>query len=491
MMRPYRTLARTIAVLAVFALFGGCGRVGPPSHRVGNVTLSDAEFRYGIAPQPNSSVVYQNDVVIVGRGAEAVRFVSSNGLTWTIDARAPHAQELIPGKIMFLTNRAVGRVLGIRQNGDNLAVTLGPVALTDVIKKAHMSFQQPVDLNAMIVYTAPDFPGAVVQAPKTSLRTSPIRVALQPLMAFAADAPSTLPAPTVGQIPQVNLPRSAFGITPFCCEGGIGIHVAHPGVVKLIITFTLRLEHPSVAFDLDISDGIQLAKVTLNGGVGLRFEFEAGSTVGVEANANLNDLIAVPMDLWIPIQGLVAPVAVNLHQSFLIKTGFSAKNSTLHAVADYSISGPIWMGYEHGSWGVGAPTDLKVNDSLMGSLGGASLGANGLVSAWGARIIVGIGAFGFATGPYMGYNLSVGVGKSSGAAALLGGECRFADLHMDVNAGVGYSIPKPITDAINFFLRELNLSARISSFGGLSTDHIGLLTKRSAMPSGCAGPAYQ
>jgi hypothetical protein len=55
-------------------------------------------------------------VIVVGGGADAIRAQSSNGFIWTIDGHAPHAADLAPGKIFFLTNRAVGRVLDIRND---------------------------------------------------------------------------------------------------------------------------------------------------------------------------------------------------------------------------------------------------------------------------------------------------------------------------------------------------------------------------------------
>ena len=50
--------------------------------------------------------------------------------------------------------------------------------------------------------------------------------------------------------------------------------------------------------------------------------------------------------------------------------------------------------------------------------------------------------------------------------------CKQATLNVGLVAGIGYSIPKPVTDAINFFLRKLNLG-EIKGYGGLDSapDH--------------------
>ena len=73
---------------------------------------------------------YHPDVVIVEGGPDAVRSVSANGLVWTIKGDAGHAGDLAPGKILFVTGRSAGRVLGVHRDGDDLVVTIGPVELT-------------------------------------------------------------------------------------------------------------------------------------------------------------------------------------------------------------------------------------------------------------------------------------------------------------------------------------------------------------------------
>lgn len=88
-----------------------------------------------------------------------VRGVSGDSLTWTIDTRAPHLDELRPGKIMFLTGRAVGRVLNVERSGASVAVTLGPVDLTDVIADGDVHAHGPLDASAMSLQTYPEVPG--------------------------------------------------------------------------------------------------------------------------------------------------------------------------------------------------------------------------------------------------------------------------------------------------------------------------------------------
>jgi len=493
--------------------------------------LPEAEFRYGVSPTRNSAVRYQPDVVLIEHGAEAIRGAGSDGLTWTLAADAPHAAELVPGKILFASSRAVGRVLAIRRSGDELTVTLGPVALTDVIRDATLRYDGPLDLSSMIAYTAPDYPGAWAEGPKliqssdagskgettVALASLSSNGALTPMRAaWLVNGPSSAPwseadrarfrslmlgheiqapspgqgqgsaeapAPAVGPPPQVSI--GDFEMTPFCC-GGLGIKVVHNAEnVKILAFAVLRLQQPSLHFNLDIQAGkVRTAEVQLWGASGLTVQFEAGTPVGV--SGNIRRTFFVPVDLSIPIIGLAVPFAVNVRQTFLLETAFSAQNSTLKAIGDYAFQGHIYMGYHQGSWGAGAPTSLTSRYNLANTLGGTSVGVNGLVMGYGGRVIVGIGAFGFVTGPYLGYNTSVGVTRGSNLNAILVPRCRSSVLDISMKVGIGYSIPQPVTNAINFLLRALNVKT-IESEGGIGhTEPV--VHKTDVTPAGCTPP---
>jgi hypothetical protein len=134
--------------------------------------LTANELKWGMSPTRNAKVEYQDGVIIMEHGADAVRAVASNGLTWTIDANAPQAEEIKLDKILFATGRVMGRVLKVERKGDGLAVTLGPVQITDVIKDCDISSDQPVSLASALVYTAPDYPGATIHDDDPVLPTS-------------------------------------------------------------------------------------------------------------------------------------------------------------------------------------------------------------------------------------------------------------------------------------------------------------------------------
>jgi hypothetical protein len=129
-------------------------------HPVDPHTLSESQIKFGIAPKRDPSVEYQPDIILMENGDKAIKSVAGDGMTWTFDANAPQVSDFQEGKIVFATSRAVGRVLGLKRQGDSVSVILGPIQLTDVIRNGSFEMHQDVDLNNMISYVAPDYPPA-------------------------------------------------------------------------------------------------------------------------------------------------------------------------------------------------------------------------------------------------------------------------------------------------------------------------------------------
>jgi len=127
----------------------------------GSDTPAADNLEYGYAPRPDSSVEYQPDVVIVKGGGSIIRSVSKDGLTYTIDGDADGTGDLRPGKVMFVTGEAAGRVIRAERSNDDLAVTLAPVELTDIVRNGTFSIDQPLDVEAQSFQTLPDLLGEV------------------------------------------------------------------------------------------------------------------------------------------------------------------------------------------------------------------------------------------------------------------------------------------------------------------------------------------
>lgn len=124
---------------------------------------------------------------------------------------------------------------------------------------------------------------------------------------------------------------------------------------------------------------------------------------------------------------------------------------------------------EGGDWDAAGPSNVTTTKNLASTLGGVSVGVNGLVFAYGAKAIAGIGAYGFVTGPFVGYNTYVGVTKGSSMTVAMMPSCRSARYSNSLKFGVGYQIPKLVTNAIDFFLHALNIKP-ITGEGGVAKE---------------------
>jgi hypothetical protein len=286
---------RLIGFFLAIGMIAACSKHISPStgapHQLKKSDLSESERKYGIAPIPDKSVTYQPDVIVVGGGADAIRGQSSTGFIWTIDAHAPHADELATGKVFFMTNRAVGRVLEAHKSGDDLVITLGPVDITDIISEAHIHIvNMPIDLREALAYTAPDLPGQLASNQRdrqpAALSAMDWRQSgwrLYHTQAAASPQTPSYPVPDVSDLLAKN-----FKATPFANSSGVGVHVsADGGGLKVSADAVVHLATPTLTVHLDITPfgGVTQASVELTGAAGLGWKFEVGTDVGLKGMA--------------------------------------------------------------------------------------------------------------------------------------------------------------------------------------------------------------
>jgi hypothetical protein len=475
--------------LLALAVIGACGRkrgtsrTGPP-RQLKKSDMTAAEVKYGIAPTPDPSVTYQPNVVLVGGGADAIRALSSTGLTWTIDASAPHAGELAEGKIIFLTNRAVGRVLDVRKDGGNLAVTLGPVLITDVIRDCDIDYGPiPIDFGEAIPYEVADLPGRVIPA-KGSAELWPSG-GLDPIVRNVGytvqdGAPGSAP-PAASPAPQSDVSSLVhFKLVPTASSKGFGVRgTSDGGGLKMMLEAYVHLDHPMVTPKLKIANGdLREATVELSGAAGLTMGFSAETDVGMSANVN-GRIQAVP-DFSVPLPGPM-PLAVTIRQQILVDTALGVRNAKLSAEGDYTFRGSFKIGYDGHRWGLFGPSGFTQKQTILASSQGIAMSASGLNLSHQMKVVAGIGAWGLATGPYFALNSAVGLFKGSDAGWI---QCKESTLVVGMSGGIGYLIPKPITDVINFILGTLHIRYRVDSFGGVESKPMTIINKTSTLP-GC------
>ena len=502
---------------------------------------SKAEQRFGVTPTRNAKVTYQPDVVLIGGGADAVVAQSNSGVSVVLKKGAPGVADLKPGKILFATGRIVGRVVATTPKGDGVEVVMTPVQITDVIRDANLSYDQPIDMKAMRVYQGQVFDepdattgkeqpgqpaGADTQQPTTRSDGKPISsdtgtdtsagdsgastdtsagdsgqssappvgsgsrapgaqpVALALPAADPGGGSKTAEAPVPGPtgFPGGGVSISGFDIKPLS-SGGAGVQVTYDkGGTKLLGSLQLKLASPTIKAGITIAGGgVTSASLRLGGAAGVKAHFEAGTETGL--GGNINEFIDVPLDITIPLGGPV-PLSLTWRNTFILKTAFSAKNSTINGTGDYSFGGSLGFTYTGSSFVVDAPSAVTSNVSMVESLNGVSLGVTGLVLVYRARAIVGIGAFGFAAGMELSATTSWGVSRSSDIGML---PCRRVDLTMSGTAGIGWAIPKPLAKVINLFLSIFK--AKIPSSGGIRSAPVEIAKGTGIVPNSkaCGG----
>jgi hypothetical protein len=439
------------------------------------------ERRWGISPTLNDKVTYQPGVIIMEHGSDAVKGMATNGITWTIDARAPHANEIAVDRILFATDRVVGRVLKVDRTGDDLEVVLGPVELTDVIKECDLSAQQPIDLASMLVYEAPDLPGATthdtanVQTTFATPRTPVLFASYDQTQPFQNN-------PVFDQLKSILIDQFLF--VPVCCRN-IGITMGHTDEsVDMLATAAVELSpKPWVEFHLVIHGAsIYTASVELHGVTGFRVVLRASASPG--SVRNVDKPFFLPVDWRFPITGMAVPVSVVFRQTLKVTTMFTTSTSTIEAEGEYAFDGSFFAGKKNGgSWTATGPDNVTVVKNLGSTLTGASVGVNGLVFAYGAKVIVGIGAYGFVTGPFVGYNTTVSLEKGSQMTVAALPPCRGVTYFNELKYGVGYQTPKPFVDGLNFFLHLINIKP-VTGEGGLAWQKT-LRDTKAYYPAGC------
>jgi hypothetical protein len=520
-----------VALLAAMATVVGCKRTTAPapagavpeqsaattSTEAPAPALSEAERHFGVSPTLNKDVKYQPAVIVMEHGAEAIRANSSDGMTWTLDANAPHAAEIQKDKILFATGRAVGRVLAVERKGDTLAVTLGPVELTEVFEELHISYHGALDPSKMIAYYAPDSPGAYTDLnaaePSSNSLNAPPEARFGSLYDFGVFPRTRLdsgdevsvrsavwnPADrTQFSALKVAMPgTAAFGaltdisvkdylVSPNCC-GGLGLVIQYDkNGIKFTASAVLTLKDPHIDVSLDILHGLKNAFVDISGVGGLRVSISGGNSGDVK---NLNAIIQLPLDFSypIPISGVGSPFSVVFRQSIRVGTIFTAKGATLEAKGEYQYTGAIRAGIRNQQPVATGPKMSATVTDLAETLKGHSTGVNALLLAYGAKVIVGIGAFNFVVGPYAAVDASVGTTNGSDLQAAIGYVCHSADVNLWMEVGVGYALPQVVVTAINEFLSLFHVK-EISSSYSKPIASLPIYEGSKAIPPACAKP---
>ncbi|MFI7026322.1 hypothetical protein ACIBMZ_26765 [Micromonospora sp. NPDC049900] len=447
----------------------------------------ESALRYGMAPVPHPDLTYQPDVVLVGGGGRAVRSVTADGLTWRIDAAAPRADDLAPGKVMFVTGRGVGRVLDLRREGGDLLVTIGPVTVTDVIRDGTLA-RQDIAIDDPVAYRAGEPIWALDEEEADAVLASPSGRAGRhgPLRPAPLPPRPAQPAPVRGG-GEVTTVVANFS-TGVSLHGGaeVSFHYDRDGT-KLSGRAALTFDQPRASFHLDIRGGsVSRAELSIAGGFGVRYTFEAG----IRNGHNLKAVLPIPVEFAIPMGTVIGvPLALTISQTVKVTTAFGAKAGTVKGNGEFSLAGSLGYGYAGGTFGPQVSKNFQRKESLINSLRGVPVGVMGLLIEHRVRFDLGFSAFVLKAGLFFEVSTAYGttIGSALGAPLAV---CRGVGIGVWASYGIGYTILAPVAKVINKFLRLLNVTP-INPSGRLGPPPYRIHSAEEVIPPGttlCSTP---
>lgn len=483
--RP-RLVVLMCAGMALSACSSTVSGVGYPA---GGGPVTQPVLNYGYGAQPAGEVPYQPDVVVVAGGSRAVRSVSSDGMTWTIDAGAGGASDLAVGRIMLLTSQAAGRVVEVHDEGDARVVRLAPVDLPEVISDGTVDVDQAVDSSAMAYQLIPDQPGALSEpgpddsgiplpqaaggasgggagpgpdgasgqaTPDPATTESSTPPAVIPSGAPAAlILPAADPAPPKALPPatkeSVTIPVGDWSVTPSNSPGQLGLGIQYKANASLKVgigmAFTTKDLHirgvDKIVGGQRVGSGFSITGIT-----GLKISIAAGAANGSLDNSKVKVEVPVEINLPIPPSPATAGLPLNLKFSFkfIVETALTGKNSTLLGSGEYALDGPI--GIADGK--ISTPK-FTVVSSIIDSLSGITLGPSGIVAAVSLKGMIGLGTPALSAGPFTSLTAAVGVTNGSSLGAPLA-RCRGATLDLKGGGGAGIAISSAVVPILRGFL---------------------------------------
>src|SRR5262249_47370145 len=133
-----------------------------------------------------------------------------------------------------------------------------------------------------------------------------------------------------------------------------------------------------VSFDLLIDKGgVETFGMKIEGMASMQLDFESSAAQDEFVNAQFIDTPNV--DMTIPMQVVGVPLSLNVSTSFIFKTGFSAKTSTLTAHAKYSADGSLFIGKKDGDFGIMPKVTTDSEADLGRTADGVSVGITSMI----------------------------------------------------------------------------------------------------------------
>lgn len=429
------------------------------------LTPKQAEIMYGGGVKPDPSVTFQPDVVVVEGGPQIVRSVSEDGFVWTIDAHAKGAADVKPGKVMFATAKALGRVETADRKGDDLVVKLAPVDIPAVFKDAKLSIDQPLTADDFAGQYMPGVPDAYEH---TEAEDEAPEATVTPSGAFETFDAGPRVVPAAAEIPTVVLPavKTNSGTWPpvptspetgrhslkftmgqweiepvlrgtAAPEGNAGeftinaLYKKH-SKFRVGLTASVRYTNLRVRSNLNISNGVVgQSSFVMEGINGIAVKMFSGTAT---ANGTMKMKLEIPFDHSFPMVVSGVPMMGVVKWKLLFELGLVGRNSNMTASTLYLATGPIGI--------IG--TSLKVPvlkeiKPMIDNLNGLPVGPSGAVYGFEFKGGIALGIPAAYTGPYG--KVTVVFGNTMGGLMdTLTGDCKQAVAYVDVAGGWGLQV---------------------------------------------------
>jgi len=122
-----------------------------------NYASQHGTVQYNVTYQPNTVLFNPPDV------ESALKGVSADGSTYTLDSGSSLASQLKPGSVMFLAGIAIRKVQSVQTQGSNIVVSTTDADITDAIKEGHIAWAVPMDLSQAAMSEQPGQSGAFLE----------------------------------------------------------------------------------------------------------------------------------------------------------------------------------------------------------------------------------------------------------------------------------------------------------------------------------------
>lgn len=476
-----------VSIVVCVALLVGCAQSGaaPADPRSGPA------LEYGLAPHADDGTEFRDDVVLVEGGATSVRSVTADGLTWTLAPEARGLADLAPGRVMFLTERAVGRVVAIATTDAGVEVTMGPVDVTEVIEEGsfesdgEIALTEPIAISQDGAFWAD--PELQQQAGVPEGSGADVPVAPAALVRIPAALPRPV-APAAVVAETVKGSTGAFNLTGSCCANGPGADFSYNrNGLAMTGRIGMNMDRPRANFRLRIAGAsIQEAGLTVRGAAGITTTLQASAAPG-PATSGFSPPLGTDFTFSVPVGVFFGvPLSMVVTQRFTLSINIPG-SATLDAVGKVKLGSTIGFAYGNGTFQNTTTAELDSSASLTAT-NALAVGISYATFDYSVRFTVGFGLAGFVAGAYLALAAHVmsAVGAPIGINVLPDAEdpiehCKSVQADLWVDYGVGYTIPSVVAEVINFFLTAFK-STPIPKQGGLSHGWSPVLSKYEVHP---------